>query len=190
MRSNANGVFSLRLCRDHVGDLFSRFKLFLEPHALRDSSNVDPRLPSLPVSSTFSGSFPMLILSDRAASVLSISSSTSCPVSGTTQSSRSPAKLAPSPTSVCASPSVGSPFACSHYSRSIVTFRFRGCMAHRTCRLGCYRVPDDARRCNFRRTCPLCQGWRSRLERSSADHYVNRQLPCSGIVSNGRCPIQ
>lgn len=102
VRSNANGVFSLRLCLDHVGDLFSRFKLFLEPHALRDSSNVDPRLPSLPVSSTFSGSFPMLILSDRAASVLSISSSTSCHVFGTTLSSRSPAKSVQSLTSVCA----------------------------------------------------------------------------------------
>lgn len=100
VRSNVNGVFSLRLCLDHVGDLFSRFKLFLEPHALRDSSNVDPRLPSLPVSSTFSGSFLMLILSDRAASVLSISSSTSCPVFGTTLSSRSPAKSVLSLTSV------------------------------------------------------------------------------------------
>jgi hypothetical protein len=26
-----------------------RFKLFLEPHALRDESAIDPRLPSLPV---------------------------------------------------------------------------------------------------------------------------------------------
>ena len=35
---------------DHVEELPVRFKLFLEPHALRDQSTVDPRLPSLPVS--------------------------------------------------------------------------------------------------------------------------------------------
>ena len=29
-----------------------RFKLFLEPKALRDESTVDPRLPRLPVSAT------------------------------------------------------------------------------------------------------------------------------------------
>jgi hypothetical protein len=28
---------------------FVRFKLFLEPHALRDQSTVDPRLPPIPV---------------------------------------------------------------------------------------------------------------------------------------------
>jgi hypothetical protein len=30
---------------------FFRFKLFLEPHALRDESAIDPRLPQIPVSS-------------------------------------------------------------------------------------------------------------------------------------------
>jgi len=34
----------------YLNVLFSlRFKLFLEPHALRDQSSVDPRLPPIPV---------------------------------------------------------------------------------------------------------------------------------------------
>ena len=103
-----NGMSGIDLSYGRRCDSSCRFKLFLEPHALRDSSNVDPRLPSLPVSFAFlmtcddASCRPVFSLGSPA-NAPSISSSTSCPVSGTTQSSRLPAKLAPSPTSVCAS---------------------------------------------------------------------------------------
>lgn len=38
------------------------FKLFLEPHALRDESAVDPRLPEIPVSAHMSDIKPGLIV--------------------------------------------------------------------------------------------------------------------------------
>jgi hypothetical protein len=37
-----------------IQTLHSRFKLFLEPRALRDESTIDPRLPQLPVCIIFS----------------------------------------------------------------------------------------------------------------------------------------
>lgn len=43
---------SLQSCLWHLHKVtLHRFKLFLEPHALRDDHAVDPRLPSLPASS-------------------------------------------------------------------------------------------------------------------------------------------
>ena len=39
----------------------SRFKLFLEPHALRDTGAVDPRLPPLPVRVATSNSRPLYL---------------------------------------------------------------------------------------------------------------------------------
>src|ERR1700722_148886 len=50
---DANGT-SLFQVSARIYNLFSRFKLFLEPHALRDESAVDPRLPQIPVSDSSS----------------------------------------------------------------------------------------------------------------------------------------
>lgn len=51
---NANGSCFTHIASPNVQcSNVHRFKLFLEPHALRDEHAVDPRLPSLPVSVHF-----------------------------------------------------------------------------------------------------------------------------------------
>jgi hypothetical protein len=47
------GGFLLLLHELEHATLFFRFKLFLEPHALRDQSTADPRLPPIPVRKQF-----------------------------------------------------------------------------------------------------------------------------------------